>query len=175
MIKTPEDLLKLQAEAYSAHQAAVAKTLEGFEKLASLNLRAAGESLALHNEQLKALVGARDPQSAAQVLTDMAKPSTEALTVWAREFYQLSSQTATELVGLAEKQMADGQKQLATAVELLAKNAPAGSESAVQMLRTSMNAASSACEQAIKAGRQVADQVQAAVSPATKPAGRKAA
>ena len=35
MIKTPEDLLKLQAEAYSAHQAAVAKTLEGFEKLAS--------------------------------------------------------------------------------------------------------------------------------------------
>ena len=65
--------------------------------------------------------------------------------------------------------------QLATAVELLAKNAPAGSESAVQMLRTSMNAASAACEQAIKAGRQVADQVQAAVTPAAKPAARKAA
>ena len=175
MIKTPEDLMKLQAEAFSASQSAVTRTLEGFEKLAHLNLKAAGESLAQHQDQLKALVAARDPQSAAQVLAEMAKPSTEALSAWAREFYQLSSQTAAELVGLAEKQIADGQKQLTTAVDLLAKSAPAGSEGAVQMLRTSVSAATAACEQAIKAGRQVADQVQAAVAPAAKPAGRKAA
>lgn len=175
MIKTPEDLMKLQADALSASQSAIAKTLEGFEKLANLNLKAAGEGFAQHNEQLKALVSASDPQSAAKILTDMAKPSTEALTAWAREFYQLSSQTAAELVGLAEKQIADGQKQLATAVDLLARNAPAGFEGALQMLRTSASAASAATEQAIKAGRQVADQVQAAVTPAAKPTGRKTA
>lgn len=170
MIKTPEDLMKLHTEAMSASQAVVAKTIESFEKLAELNLKAAGETFAQQTEQLKALMAVKDPQSAARLLSDMAKPSTEVLTAWAKDFYQLSSQTGAELVALAEKQMADGQKQLGTAVDLLAKNAPAGSEGAVQVMRNAVSAATAACDQAFKATRQMADQAQATVAGAAKAA-----
>ena len=154
MIKTPEDLMKLHAETLSASQAAATRALEGFGKLAELNLKTAGEALAQ---------------------TEMAKPSTEALTAWAKEIYQLSSQTGVELSSLAEKQITDGNKQLLAAVELLAKNAPAGSEGVVQVLRTTIATASTTYDQVFKATRQLADQAQAGVAAATKAAGRKSA
>lgn len=182
MIKTPEDLMKLHAETLSASQAAATRALEGFGKLAELNLKTAGEALAQTSDQLKALFSAKDPQQAGRVISEMAKPSTEALTAWAKEIYQLSSQTGVELSSLAEKlsslaekQITDGNKQLLAAVELLAKNAPAGSEGVVQVLRTTIATASTTYDQVFKATRQLADQAQAGVAAATKAAGRKSA
>ena len=175
MIKTPEDLMKLHAETLSASQAAATRAREGFGKLAELNLKTAGEALAQTSDQLKALFSAKDPQQAGRVISEMAKPSTEALTAWAKEIYQLSSQTGVELSSLAEKQITDGNKQLLAAVELLAKNAPAGSEGVVQVLRTTIATASTTYDQVFKATRQLADQAQAGVAAATKAAGRKSA
>jgi phasin family protein len=175
MIKTPEDLMNLHAETLSASQAAATRALEGFGKLAELNLKTAGEALAQTSDQLKALFTAKDPQQASRVISEMAKPSTEALTAWAKEIYQLSSQTGVELSSLAEKQITDGNKQLLAAVELLAKNAPAGSEGVVQVLRTTIATASTTYDQVFKATRQLADQAQAGVAAATKAAGRKSA
>jgi hypothetical protein len=109
------------------------------------------------------------------VISEMAKPSTEALTTWAKEVYQLSSQTGAELGAMAEKQIVDGNRQLLAAVELLGKNAPAGSEGMVQVLRTTIATAASAYDQVFKATRQLADQAQAGVAAATKATGRKSA
>ena len=60
-------------------------------------------------------------------------------------------------------------------MELLAKNAPAGSEGVVQVLRTTIATASTTYDQVFKATRQLADQAQAGVAAATKAAGRKSA
>ena len=76
---------------------------------------------------------------------------------------------------MAEKQIADGNRQLLTAVELFAKSAPAGSEGAVQMLRTSVTAASSAYDQVFKVTRQLAEQAEAGLTKAGKAAGGKKA
>jgi len=175
MIKTPEDLMKLHAETLNASQAAATRALEGFGKLAELNLKTATEALAQTSDQLKALFTAKDPQQASRVISEMAKPSTEALTAWAKEVYQLSSQTGAELSSMAEKQIVDGNKQLLAAVELLGKNAPAGSEGVVQVLRTTIATAASTYDQVFKATRQLADQAQAGVAAATKATGRKSA
>ena len=47
MMKSPEDLLKMQSEAFGASNAVMAKAVEQFEKLAALNLKAATDTFAL--------------------------------------------------------------------------------------------------------------------------------
>lgn len=175
MMKSPEDLLKMQSEAFGASNAVMAKAVEQFEKLAALNLKAATDTFAQSTDQLKALLSAKDPQQAAKLLSEMAQPSSEALTTYAKEFFELSSKTGNELTAMAEKQIADGNRQLLTAVELFAKSAPAGSEGAVQMLRTSVTAASSAYDQVFKVTRQLAEQAEAGLTKAGKAAGGKKA
>ncbi|MCX7273080.1 MAG: TIGR01841 family phasin, partial [Burkholderiales bacterium] len=118
MMKSPEDLLKMQSEAFGASNAVMAKAVEQFEKLAALNLKAATDTFAQSTDQLKALLSAKDPQQAAKLLSEMAQPSSEALTTYAKEFFELSSKTGNELTAMAEKQIADGNRQLLTAVEL---------------------------------------------------------
>ena len=58
---------------------------------------------------------------------------------------------------LAETQFAEGQKHLNEAVEQLAKNASAGSKSAVAMLKSSLASASTAYDSLSKAEKQAAD------------------
>lgn len=176
MIKTPEDLLKLQADAYTASSAVVAKSIENLEKFAELNLKAAGDTFTQSAEQIKALLAAKDPQQAAKLIAAMAQPSTDAFSGYAKDFYALSSKTGAELVAAAEKQIADGNKQLLSAVELLSKNAPAGSEGAVQVLRNTVTAANAAYDQVFKATRQLADQAEAGLANLAKTtAGKKGA
>ena len=164
MMKSPEDLMKLQTEALSASSAVMGRTLESFQKLAELNLKAATDSFSQSSEQLKTLMSAKDPQQAAKLLAEMAKPSTEAMSAYAKEFYELSSKAGAELAAMAEKQIADGNKQLLGAVELLAKSAPAGSEGAVQVLRTTLTAASAAYDQVFKATKQLSEQAEASLA-----------
>jgi hypothetical protein len=102
--------------------------------------------------------------SAMMDIAAMAQPSTDAFSAYAKDFYALSSKTGAELVAAAEKQIADGNKQLLSAVELLSKNAPAGSEGTVQVLRNTVTAASAAYDQVFKATRQLADQAEAGLA-----------
>ena len=176
MIKTPEDFLKLHADAVSASQAMVTKTLESFEKLTELNLKAAGATLAQSSEQLKALLAAKDPQAAAKLISGFAKPSSDAFSAYATDLYQLSSKTGADLSAMAEKQIADGNRKLLESIEILAKNAPPGSEGAVKVLRNTVGAATSAYDQVFKATKQLAEQAEANLATVTKAAGaRKAA
>ncbi len=168
MLKQPEDLLKLQSDMFSASNAVVSKTIEHWEKLAELNLKAANDGFNQSADQLKALFAAKDPQEAAKLFAAMAKPSTEGFTAYAKDVVALTNKAGAELTALAEKQIADGNKQLQGAVELLAKNAPAGSEGAVQMLRTTLSAASAAYEQVFKVTKQLAEQAEQGLAAATK-------
>ncbi len=65
---------------------------------------------------------------------------------------------------LIEKQVASSQQQLLAAVDALAKNAPAGSEGAVKLLRQSVVEANTAFEKVQAASRQVLDLIDANVN-----------
>ena len=68
---------------------------------------------------------------------------------------------------MVESQIADGNKRLASLVDAASKNAPAGSESAVALVRSALSAASTAYDTVSKAAKQVADITEANVSAAT--------
>ena len=72
MITQPEQMMKMQAEALEASRQAAAKTLEGWQKLAELNLQTARASLEQSSEQINALLAARDTKALTDLVTSIA-------------------------------------------------------------------------------------------------------
>ncbi|MCP5267256.1 MAG: phasin family protein [Burkholderiaceae bacterium] len=175
MIKNTDELIKLHAENVKATSAAAARALEGFEKLAELNMQAARSTIEEASERIKAMLGAKDPKALGELVAEYAKPAPEAATSYAKNVYEISSKTAADLTSMVEKQIADANKQLFATVDEMSKSAPAGSESAISFLKQSLTAASSAYEQVNKANKQIFDMVESNFAAATKAPAKKAA
>jgi phasin family protein len=173
MVKTPEDLMKLQADAFKASSEAANKTLEGFRKLAELNMQTAQAALEQSSEQVKALLAVKDAKTLTELVTSFAKPSPEKFTAYAKAVYAISSETGSDLAAMIEKQVAASNQQLAAAIEAMAKNAPPGAEGAVNFIKQAMGAASAAYEQVNSATKQFVDVAEANLGKATKAAGAK--
>ena len=171
MMKNPEELMKMQADAMKASSEAASKTLEGFRKLAELNMQTAQAALEQSGEQIKALLAVKDAKTLTELVTSYAKPSPDKFAAYAKAVYAISSETGAELAAMIEKQVAASNQQLAAAIESMAKNAPAGSEGAVAFVKQAMGAASAAYEQVNTATKQFVDTAEANIGKATKAAG----
>jgi len=170
MVKSTEDLLKMQADAVKSSSEAASKTLEGFRKLAELNLKTAQAALEQSGDQVKALLAAKDAKTLTELVTSFAKPSPDVFTAYAKAVYAISSETGAELTSMVEKQVAASNQQLAAAVEAMVKNAPPGAEGAVNFIKQAMGAASAAYEQVNTATKQFADMAESNIAKATKTA-----
>ena len=147
MAKTSDDLKKLQAEATQASSAAAMKTLEGFQRLAEVNLEAARSAMEQSAEQIRALLAAKDVNTLTNLVATFAQPSAEKFTAYAQAVYAITSETNADLTKMVQQQIARQNEQLAAAIEELAKNAPSGSEGAMAFIRQAMATANSNYEQ----------------------------
>lgn len=176
MVTSTEDLMKMHADALKASSAAAAKTLEGFQKLAALNMQTAKAALEESSEQVKALLAAKDAKALTELVTSFAQPTPEKFTAYAKAVYAITKEANSDLTSMVEKQIATSNEQLAQAVEALAKNAPAGSEGAINFIKQALTAAQAAYEQVNTATRQFVQVAEANVQGAAKAAsgtGRK--
>lgn len=177
MFPSIEDLMKAQSEAFKASNTVATTAFDGAKRLLELNVQAAKAGMEESNAQLKALMAAKDVKTLNEMLTDLftqySKPDSSKAATYVKQVYDISTATGSEVSALIEKQVSTSQKQLLESVEALAKNAPAGSESAVSTLRQSVVAANSAYEQVNQASRQVIEMLEANFSGATKAAGGK--
>jgi len=168
MVKTnTDDLMKMQAEAFRITSAAAAKALEGFQKLAALNMETAKSSLEQSTEQIRALLAAKDAQTLTELVTSYTKPSPDKFTAYAKAVLAISKDTGSDLSAMVEKQIAESNAQLAASIEELAKNAPAGSEGAIAFVRQALTAAGKAYEQVNSATKQFAEKAEASMAGAT--------
>jgi phasin family protein len=170
MMNTQQDMMKMHAEAIKATSAAAAKTLEGFQKLAALNMQTAKATLEDSSEQIKALLAAKDAKALTDLVTSFAQPSPDKFTAYANAMFAISKETNSELTAMVEKQVEASNRQLAEAIETLAKNAPAGSEGAVNFIKQALGAAKAAYEQVNTATRQFVEVAEANVQGAAKAA-----
>lgn len=159
----PEDLMKMQAEAFRITTAAAAKAFEGFQKLAALNMETAKVSLEQSTEQIRALLAARDAQTLTELVTSYTKPSPEKFTAYAKAVLAISKDTQSDLSAMVEKQVAESNAQLAAAIEELAKKAPAGTEGAMAFVRQALDAAGKAYEQVNNATKQFAEKAESSM------------
>lgn len=139
----------------------------GFEKLVNLNLQTWKASLDEVAAKSQQITGLQDVQQAASFATELSQPSAEKVLNYGKSVFEIVSNVQKEITQLTEKQITDSQQQAAEFVEQLAKNAPAGSESAVALVKSGLVAASNATDTVLKATRQATELNEANVSAAT--------
>ncbi len=156
------------------------KAFEGVEKIVELNLTASKAALAETSEHAKALLSVKDAQELLALQSSLFQPLAEKTAAYSRHLYDIASGSSAELGKALESQAAEAQKKFMGLVDNAAKNAPAGSETAVAVMKSAMAAANNALESVQKAVKQATDVAQsnfnavaASAVDAAKPASKK--
>lgn len=156
------------------------KAFEGVEKLVDLNMTASKAALSEASGTAQTLLSVKDAQELMALQSGLFQPLAEKTTAYSRHLYDIASGSSTEFSKAFEQQAADTQKKFMSLVDNVAKNAPAGSESAVAVMQGAVAAANNALESVQKAVKQATEVAEAnfnavastAVS-ASKPAAKK--
>jgi phasin family protein len=156
------------------------KAFEGVEKIVELNLTASKAALAESGEHAKALLSVKDAQELLALQSGVFQPLAEKTAAYSRHLYDIASGSSAEFGKTFEGQAAEAQKKFLGLVDSAAKNAPAGSETAVAVMKSAVAAASNALESVQKAVKQATDVAQsnfnavaATAAEAAKPVSKK--
>jgi phasin family protein len=137
------------------------------ERIAALNLNTARTLLEESVSTAKTLMGAKDAQELVGLQSALAQPALDKAIAYSRSLYEIATQTQEEFGKVFEAQFAEMNKNVASALDKAAKNAPAGSDVAVAAVKSAIAAANSAYDTITKAAKQVAEITEANVAAAT--------
>jgi phasin family protein len=137
------------------------KAFEGVEKLVELNLQVAKAALGEANDTALAVMSVKDAQELLALQAGLLQPSAEKAAAYSRHVYDIAAATNAEVTKAVEAQVADAQKKFIGLVDSASKNAPAGTENAVALVRSAVAAANNAFESVQKAAKQAADVAEA--------------
>ena len=158
------------------------KAFAGVEKMVELNMAAAKAALSDNQVHAHALMNVKDVQELMALQAGYLQPLSEKAVAFSRHVYDIASSTSKEFGHTFEEKAAEAQKNVHGLVESISKNAPAGSESAVAMIKSAMTASQTAIESVQKAVKQATEAAEAnmqalatttASTVAAKPADRK--
>lgn len=133
------------------------KMFEGVEKLVELNLQVAKSSMSEAAEVAQAALSAKDAQELLALHTGLIQPIAEKAAAYSRLIYEIAASTGAEVSKVAESTTADAQTRFMTVVDNAVKNAPAGTENAVALMKSAVGAANNAFESVQKAAKQAAE------------------
>ena len=136
------------------------KAFEGVEKLVELNVQATKAALAETANNAQAVMGVKDAQELLALQASMVQPLAEKTAAYSRHLYDIAQSAGVEISKTFEGQTAEAQKKFADLVESATQNAPAGSETAVTMMKSAMTAANTAFESVQKAVKQAGDMAE---------------
>ena len=143
-----------------------AKAFEGMEKLVELNLTAAKASLEESSITTRQLLAAKDPQEFFSLTAAQAQPSAEKAMSYSRQVAAIAAGTQAEFTKAAEAQIAETNRKVITLVDEVTKNAPAGSENVVAVIKASIGNANAGYEQLTKTTKQAVEAMETNVNAA---------
>ena len=91
----------------------------------------------------------------------LLQPVAEKAAAYSRHLYDIAATTNADIGQVAEAQAAEAQKKFMAVVDNAVKNAPAGTENAVALVKSAVAAANNAYESVHKAAKQAADVAEA--------------
>jgi phasin family protein len=133
------------------------KAFEGVEKIVELNLTASKAAMAEFSDHAVAVLSVKDAQELLALQSSMVQPLAEKTAAYSRHVYDIASGASAEMTKVFEAQSAEAQRKFMGLVDNFSKNAPAGSEAAVAVLRSSVSAANNALESVQKAVKQATE------------------
>ena len=136
------------------------KAFEGVEKMIDLNLNVAKASLEESNAAAKQFLAVKDPQEWLSLAASQAQPNAEKALAYGRHLATIASTVQAEFNKAAEAQIAETSRKVLELVEEVSKNAPAGSENAVALLKSAIGNANAGYEQLTKTTKQAVDAIE---------------
>ena len=133
------------------------KAFEGVEKLVELNLQVARTALNEAAETSQAALAVKDAQELLSLHTSLLQPVAEKAAAYSRHVYDIAAATGAEVTRVAESRLADTQASFMNLVDSAVKNAPAGTENAVALVKSALAATNNAYESVHKAAKQAAE------------------
>ena len=161
MALTPDQILAAHRANLETLVGLTNKAFEGVEKLVELNLQVARTALGEAAEASNAVLSVKDAQELVALQTALLQPAAEKAAAYSRHVYDIAAATSAEVTKVAEAQLAEAQKKFMAVVDNAAKNAPAGSENAVALVKSAVAAANNAFESVQKAVKQASDLAEA--------------
>ncbi len=137
------------------------KAFESVEKIVELNLTASKAALSEMSDHAKAVMSVKDAQELMALQASFLQPMAEKTAAYSRHWYDITSSSTNEFTKAMEEQTNAAQKKFTSMVDTAAKNAPAGSETAVAVLKSAVAAANNAFESMQKAVKQATEAAEA--------------
>ena len=175
---TPEQIAAAQKANLETLAGLTNQALKSVEKLVELNMQIAKSSLSESMSNAKKALEVRDVQQLIAQQAQMIQPMAERMMSYGRDLYEIAQDSSQAFTKTAEAELAANQKKLQSMVDEWTKNAPAGSDAAVQMMKQAIAAANNSYEtsqKAIKHAKEVAQaNMQNAADTVTKAATKAA-
>ncbi|MBC7437355.1 MAG: phasin family protein [Bdellovibrionales bacterium] len=146
------------------------KAFAGVEKLVDLNVNATKAALAEAAGTTQAMFSVKDAQELMALQASLLQPMAEKAAAFSRHLYDIAQGTTAEFGAVVEGKTAEAQKAFTGLVDNAAKNAPAGSETAVAVMKSAVAAATNAYESVQKAVKQATDVAEANMAAVTSTA-----
>lgn len=170
MFAFPDQFVAIHRQSLESAQAIAMASFAGMERLTLLNVQAAKASVEESVLKGVSLLETKDVKALADSVSESAQPASDKFTAYAKHVYEITSETGAEIAKVVEKQFSESSRQLTAAIEAMAKNAPAGSEGVVTLVKSAVTAANATWDQVNKASRQVVEMTEANVANATNEA-----
>ena len=158
---TPEQIMAAQKASVETLFGLTTKAFEGVEKLVELNVTASKAALNEAAGTSQAFLTVKDAQELLALQAALFQPLAEKTAAYSRHLYDIASGTGAEFGRAFEEQAAETQKKFLAVVDNAAKNAPAGSETAVAVFKSAVAAGNNALESVQKAVKQASDVAEA--------------
>jgi len=172
---TPEQFVAAQKANLETLYGLTGKAFEGVEKLVELNLQAIRSNITESQEHAQRVLSAKDAQELLALQASYAQPSAEKLLSYGRHVYEIAAATQAEFARVAEAHYEDQNRKMQSLVDNVVKNAPAGSETAVAVIKSAINAANTTYETVHKATKQAVEMAESNFNAATAAASKAAA
>lgn len=167
---TVEQVLASQKANVETLLGLTSKAFEGIEKIVELNMSASKTALSESGENAKAMLSVKDAQELLALQSGLLQPLAEKTAAYSRHLYEIATGATSEFTKLMENQTAQAQEKFTDLIDAAVQNAPAGSETAVTMMKSAVSAASNALESVQKAVKQATDVAEANFNAAAKTA-----
>ena len=136
------------------------KTFESVEKIVDLNINVVKASLEESTAAAKQLLSAKDAQEFFSLTAAQAQPNAEKALAYSRHLANIASSAQSEFTKAAETQFAENSRKVIALVDEVTKHAPAGSESAVAFIKSTIGNVNAGYEQFSKTAKHAVDTIE---------------
>jgi phasin family protein len=167
MFAINEQYSKLSANGFENLLRIAQISLDGGERLVRKQFEISKQSLEDHVKAASDLSKCTEPQEVLAHLNKMFTQSFEKAVKNSRGLYDIVSQTQSELTSLTEHSLSHLNKSMISNLESMSQGGPAGSDAAINAIKSSFAAAAATVNSLTRAAQQVAEFADTSVKAAT--------